>query len=132
MHHRDDSSYHGAVKKLPRSKFVLCIDFWNHAKSPYLVVGTSPGSMRSGRETFSLYALVDAVGMRSLLDRQGRITAGHPPRQLYVSATRSSGVFVSGPLDAKDRLSESLVPFASGADDARRPLIPSPRDRVTA
>jgi hypothetical protein len=242
--------YHGAVKKLPRSKFVLCIDFWNHAKSPYLVVDQSWFD-EIGRETFSLYALVDAVGMRSLLDRQGRITAGqlarlregldvvagdrldhaflsfadsvlvksnwtageyestyrpedfievtervciaiedaldlksyavvtqganaaddasllhvsepqnhiffgslaapfaelfdidrtvrasiragrHPPRQLYVSAT----VFWSlrfGPLDAKDRLSESLVPFASELTTPDGRSYRRRRDRVTA
>jgi len=122
--------YHGAVKKLPRSTFVLCIDFWNHAKSPYLVVDQSWFD-EIGRETFSLYALVDAVGMRSLLDRQGRITAGHPPRQLYVSAT----VFWSlrfGPLDAKDRLSESLVPFASELTTPDGRSYRRRRDRVTA
>lgn len=66
--------YHGVVKKLPRSKFVLCVFFSNNEKRPYLVVDQAWFD-EVATEKFSLYALIDAIGMRALLDRQGRVTA---------------------------------------------------------
>jgi hypothetical protein len=66
--------YHGVVKILPRSKVVLCVYFWNHEDRPYLVVDQAWFD-EIATERFCLYALVDAIGMRDLLRRQGRVTA---------------------------------------------------------
>ena len=65
--------YHPAIRKLPRSKFVACVHIWNWQKRPYLIVDQE-WFEQIGRSLFSLYALVDAVGMRRLLDEQGYVS----------------------------------------------------------
>jgi hypothetical protein len=64
--------FHGVVRPLPRAEFVACVHFWNYAKRRYLVV-SQKWFDEIERTMFSLYSLVDAIGMRDLLDRQGRI-----------------------------------------------------------
>ena len=65
--------FHLATVRLPRSKFTVFIDIWNYNKCPYLVV-TQDWFDEILRTHFSLYGLVDAVGMRKLLAAQGHIT----------------------------------------------------------
>lgn len=68
-----NSRYHPAVRTLPRSQFVTGIRFRQYGKRDYLVVAQEWfDDIEAGR--LSLYALVDAVDMRMLLERQGRIT----------------------------------------------------------
>jgi hypothetical protein len=65
--------FHRATVKLPRSHFVTCVHIWNYNKRPYLVV-TQDWLEEILRTKFSLYGLVDAVGMRELLRVQGHVT----------------------------------------------------------
>jgi hypothetical protein len=64
--------YHAAVRTLPRSKFITCVHFWNYQKRAYLVVAQDWFDDIAGGQ-LSLYALVDSIGMRALLERQGRL-----------------------------------------------------------
>ena len=66
--------YHGAVRKLPRSKFVTCVHFWNYQKRPYLVV-SQDWFDEIQQELYSLYALVDAIGVRKLMDSAEGLSA---------------------------------------------------------
>ncbi len=59
--------YHGTVRKLPRSKFVTCVHFWNYQKRPYLVVDQDWFD-EIQQALYSLYALVDAIGIRKALE----------------------------------------------------------------
>lgn len=64
--------WHGAIRTLPRTKFVGCVKFWNYEKRPYLIVDQDWfDDIEQTR--FSLYGLVDVVGMRALLSRQGKV-----------------------------------------------------------
>jgi hypothetical protein len=66
--------FHTAVMTLPHSKFVACVHFYNYQKRPYLVV--SQDWFENIERVFcSQYALVDVVGMRRLLEVQGRVEA---------------------------------------------------------
>ena len=67
-----NTRFHQAVLKLPRSRFVTCVHFWNYAKRPYLVIDQDWFN-QIPLTHFSLYALVDAIGMRRLLETQGRV-----------------------------------------------------------
>ncbi len=66
------SRYHGAVKTLPRSKFIVGVYFWNCEKRRYLVVDQQWFDQIE-QEPFSLYALIDVIGMKKLLDQHGRV-----------------------------------------------------------
>ena len=66
------SRYHGAVKTLPRSKFIVGVYSWDYAKRRYLVVDQQWFDQIE-QEPFSLYALVDVIGMKKLLDKHGRV-----------------------------------------------------------
>lgn len=71
--------YHGATKTLSRNQFVLCVHFPNFGKRPYLVVSREWFDAIE-REAFSLYALIDAVGMKGLLSAQGIVDASQLAR----------------------------------------------------
>jgi hypothetical protein len=64
--------FHGAIQKLPSAKIVACVRFVDYEKRPYLVV-SQDWFEDIERTMFSLYALVDVIGMKALLDRQGRV-----------------------------------------------------------
>ncbi len=79
--HRHDSSdvnimitntsrYHGVIEKLPRTKFVIGVHFWRYGKPVYVVV-RQDWFEDVERRMFTLYALVDAIDMRALLEKQG-------------------------------------------------------------
>jgi hypothetical protein len=66
--------YHGALHLLPRAKFVACVRFWNYEKRPYLIVDQEWFDQIQS-EMYSLYALVDAIGVKAALDLANGITS---------------------------------------------------------
>jgi hypothetical protein len=66
------SRFHGTVHVLPRSQFIMGVHFYDCERRPYLVV-TKEWVEHIEATKFSLYALVDAIGMKALLNKQGHI-----------------------------------------------------------
>jgi len=64
--------FHGIIKKLPRSKFVSCIDIWNYHSKPYLIVSQDWFNSIE-QELFSNYAYIDIIGMKKLINKFGSI-----------------------------------------------------------
>ncbi|OGU30409.1 MAG: hypothetical protein A2057_11790 [Ignavibacteria bacterium GWA2_35_9] len=65
--------FHGASRILPSAKVLACVEFTSIGDKPYLIVD---GDWFEDNEKaiFSSYAMVDAIGMRSLLEQVGNIT----------------------------------------------------------
>lgn len=84
--------YHGAVRKLPRSKFVTCVHFWNYQKRPYLVV-SQDWFDEIQQALYSLYALVDAIGVRRALESQD----GLSPARIAALKSRLDGIAAAHP-----------------------------------
>jgi hypothetical protein len=64
--------WHDGVRVLSRSAVVLCINWPNYGKRPYLVVEQKWLDELS-ESRFSIYALVDVIGVKRLVAKTGRI-----------------------------------------------------------
>ena len=64
--------WHSVVRTLPRQAFNECVDFWGYSNGVYLIVDQD-WFQEIDRLRLDLYALLDAIGMRDLLARQGKI-----------------------------------------------------------
>jgi hypothetical protein len=64
--------YHGIVRRLPKSNFVACFDYWHFEKRPYLIVDQS-WLDANATALYSTYALVDAIGMKAVLRAEGAL-----------------------------------------------------------
>lgn len=66
------SRFHGVSRILPKARITGCIEFTSIGDNPYLIVDES-WFKEIYKSIFSTYALIDAVGMRKLLECEGEI-----------------------------------------------------------
>jgi hypothetical protein len=66
------SRFHVSSRILPKKHFIACVQQYEYEKQPYLIVSQS-WFKDFERSMFSNYALIDAIGMKSLLEKQGRL-----------------------------------------------------------
>jgi hypothetical protein len=64
--------FHGIHKKLPKTKFRFCIEFWSWGERPYLIVDQKWLNAFLN-DTYSIYALIDFIGVRSIIEEHGII-----------------------------------------------------------
>lgn len=64
--------FHGASRILPSSKVIACVEFTSIGDKPYLIVD-GEWFEENEKAIFSSYALIDASGMRNLLEQIGTI-----------------------------------------------------------
>lgn len=64
--------FHGASRILPSSKVMACIEFTSIGDNPYLIVD-GEWFEENEKAIFSSYAMVDAIGMKNLLEQIGTI-----------------------------------------------------------
>lgn len=64
--------FHGIHKKLPKRKFIFCIEFWSWDEKPYIIVDQDWFNLFLN-DTYSIYALIDFIGIRSIIEKEGLI-----------------------------------------------------------